>query len=132
MVLMPQQVIDMINRPNTNKVMATVSPDGLPHTIVCGSLMSTAPDTIIVGEAFMYRTVENLEKNRNAEFIVWSGRDAYSIKAVAQERKSEGPEYQRMTELLSKMNMSVTAIWIFKATEVWDESASKNAGDRVV
>ena len=132
MVAMPQQVIDMINHPNTNKVMASVSPEGLPHTIVCGSLMSTDPETIIVGEAFMYRTVQYLEKNPNVEFIVWQGRNAYSVKAVAVERKAEGPEYDRMSTLLGKKNMGVTAVWVFKATEVWDESASKNAGDRVI
>ena len=132
MVEMPQQVVNMINHPNTNKVLATISPDGYPHTIVAGSLMCTDSETIIVGEAFMYRTVQNLERDAHAEFIVWQGRNAYSIKAVAQERKTSGPEFDRMSELLGKMNMSVAAIWVFKAKEVWDESASKNAGDRVI
>ena len=132
MVSMPQQVIDMINHPSTNKVMATVSPEGHPHTIVCGSLMTADPETIVVGEVFMYRTIQNLENDPHVEFIVWKGRDAYSIQAVSMERKTDGPEFVKMHEMLSKMNMEVSAVWTFRAIEVWDESASKNAGEKVV
>ena len=70
MVDMPEPVIRMIKHPDTRKVMATVSPDGEPHMIVCGSLIVTEPDTIIVGEVFMYRASENLKNNPNVEFMV--------------------------------------------------------------
>ena len=35
MVQMPEPVIRMIKHPDTKKVMATVSPEGEPHMIVC-------------------------------------------------------------------------------------------------
>lgn len=132
MVEMPEPVIRMIKHPDTKKVMATVSPDGEPHMIVCGSLMVTEPDTIIVGEVFMYRTVENLRNNPNVEFMVWQGRDAYSIKAVAKSRLDTGPVFDKMSQMLEKMNMTAVAVWVFEATEVWDESVSKNAGTKVI
>lgn len=132
MVEMPEPVIRMIKHPDTKKVMATVSPDGEPHMIVCGSLMVTEPDTIIVGEVFMYRTIENLRNNPNVEFMVWQGRDAYSIKAVAKSRLDTGPVFDKMSQMLEKMNMTAVAVWVFEATEVWDESVSKNAGTKVI
>ena len=132
MVEMPEPVIRMIKHPDTKKVMATVSPEGEPHMIVCGSLMVTEPDTIIVGEVFMHRASEYLQKNPNAEFMVWQGRDAYSIKAVAKSRIDTGPVFDKMSQLLEKMNMALVAVWVFEATEVWDESVSKNAGTKVV
>ena len=132
MVEMPEPVIRMIKHPDTKKVMATVSPDGEPHMIVCGSLMVTEQDTIIVGEVFMYRTVENLRNNPNVEFMVWQGRDAYSIKAVAKSRLDTGPVFNKMSQMLEKMNMTAVAVWVFEATEVWDESVSKNAGMKVI
>lgn len=132
MVEMPEPVIRMIKHPDTKKVMATVSPDGEPHMIVCGSLMVTEPDTIIVGEVFMYRTVENLRNNPNVEFMVWQGRDAYSIKAVAKSRLDTGPVFDKMSQMLEKMNMTAVAVWVFEATEIWDESVSKNAGTKVI
>ena len=132
MVDMPEPVIRMIKHPDTRKVMATVSPDGEPHMIVCGSLIVTEPDTIIVGELFMYRACENLKNNPNVEFMVWQGREAYSIKAVAKSRVDTGPIFDKMAQQLDKMNMTLVAIWVFEAKEVWDESASKNAGSKVI
>ena len=132
MVQMPEPVIRMIKHPDTKKVMATVSPDGKPHMIVCGSLVVTEPDTIIVGEVFMYRACENLKNNPNVEFMVWQGREAYSIKAVAKSRVDTGPIFDKMAQQLDKMNMTLVAIWVFEAKEVWDESASKNAGSKVI
>ena len=132
MVDMPEPVIRMIKHPDTRKVMATVSPDGEPHMIVCGSLMVTDPDTIIVGEVFMYRACENLKNNPNVEFMVWQGREAYSIKAVAKSRVDTGPIFDKMAQQLDKMNMTLAAVWVFEAQEVWDESASKNAGSKVI
>ncbi|MBQ8373386.1 MAG: pyridoxamine 5'-phosphate oxidase family protein [Candidatus Methanomethylophilaceae archaeon] len=132
MVDMPEPVIRMIKHPDTRKVMATVSPDGEPHMIVCGSLIVTEPDTIIVGEVFMYRACENLKNNPNVEFMVWQGREAYSIKAVAKSSVDSGPIFDKMAQQLDKMNMTLVAIWVFEAKEVWDESASKNAGSKVI
>ena len=131
MVQMPEPVIRMIKHPDTKKVMATVSPDGKPHMIVCGSLVVTEPDTIVVGEVFMYRASEYLAKNPNVEFMVWQGRDAYAIKAVAKSRIDTGPIFEKMSQQLDKMNMTLVAVWVFEAQEVWDESASKNCGTKV-
>ncbi len=132
MVLMTEPVIRMIKHPGTNKIMTTVSPEGMPHAIVCGSLDVTEPDTIIAGEAFMYRASEHLRKNPNAEFLVWKGKDAYSIKAVAKARVDVGPIFDRMSAQLEKMGMACAAVWIFEATEVWDEGISSTTGDRVI
>ncbi len=132
MVSMPEPVIRMIRHPDSCKVMSTVSPDGSPHSIVCGSLMVSGDDTIVVGEAFMYRTSENLEHDPRAEFLVWKGKDAYSISAVWTGRKDTGPEFERMEQLLGKMNMDIVSIMTFRVEGVWDESASHNAGNRVV
>lgn len=132
MVEMTEPVIRMIKHPDTHKVMATVSPDGEPHAIVCGSLMVTEPDTIIVGEVFMHRASEYLQKNPDVEFLVWRGRDAYSIKAKAKARLDTGPVYDKMCSLLDRMGMTCVAVWVFEASEVWDESASATSGDRVI
>ena len=38
MVQLTEPIVRMIKHPDTNKVLATASPDGRPHVIVCGSL----------------------------------------------------------------------------------------------
>ncbi len=132
MVVMTEPVIRMIKHPDTSKVLTTVSPDGEPHSIVCGSLMVTEPDTIIVGEVFMYRSAENIRCNPNVEFLVWKGKDAYSIKAVARNRLDSGPEFEKMCSNLDRMNMTCVAVWVFEALEVWNEGISDKTGDRVI
>ena len=63
---------------------------------------------------------------------MWKGKDGYSIRAVAEKRVTEGPEFDRMSELLDRKGMHTVAVWTFRSVEVWDESASKTSGDRVV
>ena len=132
MAKLTEPIVRMIRHPDTRKVMATVTPGGRPHVIVCGSLTTTEDDMIVVGDVYMHRTAENLAGCPAVEFMVWNGRDAYSIVAEARERLTSGPEFDKMTNDLGRMNMDVTAVWLFEPLEVWDESASRTAGTRVI
>ena len=122
----------MIKHPDTHKVLTTVSPDGLPQAIVCASLWIKDDDTIVVAEVFMHRTVEYLNKNPNAEFLIWAGKNAYSIKAVAKERLTEGPIFDKMSAFMDRFNMATVAVWLFEITSVWDESATDTSGQKVI
>jgi hypothetical protein len=122
----------MIKHPDTHKVLTTVSPDGKPHAIVCASLALDGDDTIVVAEVFMHRTCENLLKNHEVEFLVWQGKMGYSIKAHAVNRLTEGEQFDKMCAAMNRFNLTAIAVWEFKVTEIWDESASKSAGTQVV
>lgn len=132
MVKMIPMVVDMLRRPETNKVMSTTSPEGDPHAIVCGSLLVTDNDTIIVGEVYMYATCRNLEHNPKAEFLVWSGKDAFSIQAVVKDRVESGPLLEKMNHNLEKMKMKAVAVWEFNVLSVHDEGISETAGTQIV
>jgi len=132
MVEIPEPVARMVKHPDTHKVLSTVSPEGEPHSIVCASLTMHGNDTIVVAEVYMHRTCENLAKDPRAEFLVWQGKDAYSIKAVAKSRQTEGELFDKMSAAMDKFNLLTVAVWEFEVTEIWDESASISAGDRVV
>ena len=132
MVEIPEPVAKMIKHPDTHKVLTTVSPDGKPHAIVCASLGMDESDKIVVAEVFMLRTVENINNNPNVEFLVWQGKNAYSLKAVACGRQTEGELFEKMSMALDKFNLVTIAVWEFEVTEIWDESASRSAGQKVV
>jgi hypothetical protein len=132
MVQIPEPVARMIMHPDAHKVLSTVTPDGKPHSIVCASLAMDGEDTVIVGEVFMHKTCENLVINPNVEILVWQGKNGYSLKAVTTGRMIEGPQFEKMHAMLEKYNMEAVAVWEFKVLEIWDESASRTAGDRVV
>lgn len=133
MVKMIPKVMDMLKRPDTNKVMSTVSPEGDPHAIVCGSLLVVDEETVIVGEVYMYATCRNLEHSPKAEFLVWSGKDAYSIQTVAASRIESGPLLEKMNHNLEKMKMKAVAVWEFKVQSVYDEGISADtAGTQIL
>ena len=132
MVSMPANIIRMIKHPDTGKVMATVSPAGEPHMIVCGSLTVSGDDTIVVGEAYMFRTAENLAANPVTEFIVWRGKEAYSFKTHVKCRLESGPEFDKMHHELEKMRMETVAVWLFEVDEIWDEGITDTTGKRLV
>lgn len=131
MVKMIPMVMDMLKRPDTHKVMTTVSPEGDPHAIVCGSLLVKDEDTIIVGEVYMYATSRNLENNPKAEFLVWSGKDAFSVQTIAKERIDSGPLLDKMNHNLEKMKMRAVAVWEFSVLSVHDEGVGGKAGTKI-
>ncbi len=132
MVQMLPIVMDMLIRPETHKVMSTVSVDGQPHSIVCGSLIVIDPETIAVGEVNMYTTCKNLETNRKVEFLAWLGREAYGIQAEAVGRITEGPILEKMNQRLNKMNMVAYELWAFRVCSVYDEGVGDLAGTRII
>lgn len=131
MAKMIPMVMDMLKRPETHKVMTTVSPEGDPHAIVCGSLLVTDEETVIVGEVYMYATCRNLEHNPKAEFLVWSGKDAFSIQAVLKARIESGPLLDKMNHNLDKMKMKAVAVLEFNVISVHDEGISGKAGTQI-
>lgn len=130
MVEMIPLIMDMVQRPDTNKVMSTTSPEGKPHVIVCGSLLVPDSETIAVGEVYMYATIKNIESNPNVEFLVWSGKTGYAIKAVVKSRSESGPLLDKMNVYLSRMNMTAVAVWEFKVESVFDAGIGDTAGTK--
>lgn len=131
MVEMLPIVVDMLRRPESHKVLATVSPEGDPHVIVCGTLLVPDAGTIVMGEIGMYTTGRNLSANPICEILVWSGKDAYAVKAMASCRFEAGPMLDRLNQILDKMNVQAVAAWEFKVLSVFDEGMSKSAGTQI-
>lgn len=131
LVQLSEPVVRVLRHPDANKVLSVVSPDGFPHSVVLGAVLVGEDGRIYAGEALMQRASDYLERCPNAEFLAWKGRDGYSIRAVCEGRVTEGPEFERMNELLGRMNMHAASLWAFSPVEVWDESASHTSGDRV-
>ncbi|MBO4569109.1 MAG: PAS domain-containing protein [Candidatus Methanomethylophilaceae archaeon] len=131
MVTMPEPVLRMVVHPETNKTMSTVSPQGEPHCIVCGSLAAIDSDKICVGDVYMYRTGENLAANPLAEFLVWRGREAYSLKAKVVDRLDSGPVFEKVQKTLEKMQMKIECVWVFEVLEIWDEGIGNLTGAQI-
>lgn len=125
-------LIDLIRRPDTNKTMSTVSEDGTPHSIVCGSILVPDPETICVGKIWMRTTGDNLERDPRAEFLVWSGRYAYSIVCDLVPSADDDKSLAKLNEELERKGMRNADLLTFRVRAVYDEGLSDNSGERII
>ena len=131
MVSIPANVIDLLRRPDTVKVMSTSSKDGMPHTIVCGSIFVPDAGTLGVGEVIMKVSSANMRENNKVSFLVLSGAEAYQIDAVVRERQTEGAILDELNVKLERIHLAASAVWLFDVMAVTVASASHEAGKRI-
>lgn len=131
MVDIPKNVLDLMSRPDSVKVLTTACKCAIPHAIVVGSIFSPSDGQFAAGEILMKETVKNLKQNDRATLLVTKGPDAYQIKAKVNARVDSGPMLDQLNANLAKMNMKANAVWVFDAVEVFDEGAGPNAGKKL-
>lgn len=131
MVALPANVIDMLKRPESTKVLVTASSSGQPHAIICGSFFLLDDSTIAVGEVMMYTSKKNMEENKKVTILVASGMEAFDINAVVGERITSGPVLDGLNSNMEKLHLHANAVWTFKVDSVFCESAGPSAGKKI-
>lgn len=129
-VQLSQELIDLIEAPDTSKVLATVDAKGLPHV--------TVEQSLHVGEDGNLHYLEPLETsraNRNLVSSLWfdravsigvrgkSGR-AFQIKGKPVKALITGALFQRHYSALREKlgDVDLAAVWIIEPQEVTDET----------
>ena len=131
MVALPKEVIDLINAKEATKLLVTVSSEGQPHAIVCGSIFATPDGKAGVGEILMKRASKNLKDTGKAALSVAAGPKAYELILKNPARADSGPVFDDMKAKMAAVNLPCFAVWTFDVVEVWDESAGPSAGTKV-
>jgi hypothetical protein len=131
MVALPKEVIDLINAKEATKLLVTVSSEGQPHAIVCGSIFATPDGKAGVGEILMKRASKNLKDTGKAALSVAAGPKAYELILKNPARADSGPVFDDMKAKMAAVNLPCFAVWTFDVAEVWDESAGPSAGTKV-
>lgn len=131
MVKIPPNVLDLLRRPDSNKTMSTVSENGLSHSVVCGSLMVPDDETIGVGRVWLRTTGKNLSRDPRAEFLVWSGKNAFSIECTLKGSIGDVDAIQSLRDKLGNMNMDVNRVWLFSVDAIYDQGISDTTGQKI-
>jgi hypothetical protein len=135
MVKMPDEVVEAINNQKNSKILATVGPDGAPHAIQAGSIGAPSNEMMIAGAILMKRTGINLEAMKRdgklASFLVLDGPKSYEVRCTVGDFVTSGPMFDAMSERLKQMGMTLQGVWTFTPVEVWNESASMEAGTKM-
>lgn len=136
MVTLPDEVFSAINDPKAGKVLATVRPDGNAHIISVGSIIAPSPNMIAFGAILMKETGKNLESmkksSRMVSILVTSALKSYQVRGVIKDFVTSGPLFDKMNEELAKMGMKANGVWTIEPAEVWNQSASYEAGKKMV
>lgn len=128
----PEKVLNLLNDPSASKVLTSISTEGIPHSIVVGSIMAPNDETICAAEVLMKKTAENLKTNKNIAVLTVKGKESYLVNAMVAERKTEGDLFNKVSDQMKKAGMPMSALWIFNPTTVYDQSAGPTAGTQIV
>ena len=131
MVAVPSNIIDLLNQKETTKVLVTVSSEGQPHAIVCGSIFATPDGKAGVGEILMKRASKNLKETGKAALSITAGPKSFELVLSNPARADSGPLFEDMKAKMAALNLPCFAVWTFDVKEVWDESAGPSAGSKI-
>lgn len=131
MVSVPNNVIELFKNPAAVKLLITSCKCGQPHAIVCGSIVPVDAETFAVGEVLMKRSAEYMKDNKKVELVAVAGPQSFGVEATVGDRVTSGPLFDVMNENLAKHKLHANAVWTFKVTAVYDESAGPTAGKKI-
>ena len=76
-------------------IIATVTPEGLPHMTLLTSVMTVKPDQLVVGEFCQGKSKEYMQQNSKIGFAILTlDKKLWRGKALWTHLKKEGPEYE--------------------------------------
>jgi hypothetical protein len=134
-VKIPDEVVNAINNEKNPKILATVGADGAPHAIQAGSIRAPSNEMMIVGAILMKRTGKNLEAmksdNKMASFLVLDGMKSYEVRCRVGDFVTSGPLFDTMSEKMKQVGLTVQGVWTFSPVEVFNQSASYEAGTKM-
>ena len=135
MVKIPDEVVKAINNEKNPKILATVGADGAPHAIQAGSIRAPSNEMVIVGAILMKKTGKNLEAmkrdNKMASFLVLDGMKSYEVRCRVGDFVTSGPLFDTMSEKMKQVGLTVQGVWTFSPVEVFNQSASYEAGTKM-
>jgi len=136
MVSIPSEPLKLLNDPKSIKIVSTKTEDGNVHAIHVGSVTAPDPSTIAFGAILMKKTGKNLEnmkrKSELASVLIVKERSSFEIRASVKDYQMSGPLFDKMNEDLKKIGLAARGVWLLEPKDVWDQSASYEAGKRLV
>lgn len=129
---MPENVMNLLNDKEASKVLTTVDLNGIPHSIVVGSIMAPTEDMLCAAEVLMKKTAKNLETNKNIAVLTVKGTESYLVNATVVKRQISGDLFDTVAEELKKVGLPTQAVWTFEPTAIFDQSAGPNAGTQIL
>jgi len=130
----PPRVMDLINNPQSIKILSTCSAENSLHSVPLGSLSAPSSRSIVFAKIMANETHANLENAQKSGGIVSvlavKGKEAYQVRCRPMAFDTSGPEFQAMRAKLSP-EMPLHGVWLLEPVEVINQSPGPDAGKRM-
>lgn len=136
-IALTQDAIDLLNDPETSKVLATIDADGFPHVVTKQSLQA-GPD----GNVHLLQGLESSATNRNLVRAIWyggkvaiglRGKDGRSIqiKGAPIHNHITGPLFQEHYVKLRERrgDVDLAGVWVIAPETIIDETPARRGSE---
>jgi uncharacterized protein len=134
MAVMLKEIIDLINDPQSSKVLATSDVVGKVNVVPKGSLAAIDDETLVFADIMGDKTNANLKNNSKVAVAVFKMQIppvGYQIKGSFQGFKTSGPIFDNVASQIKKiLRFDVRSVGVIRVEEVYS-AAPPNPGARI-
>ena len=130
-ITISNEVKEIINSPDTLKVLATVSREGVPHVVFKGSIKVNEEGLIeyleiIESSQTNKNMVNSIWFNKTVAINVFQNKRSFQIKGKVKQSIIAGRKFEeRYIQIKEKKNVDLSAIYLIEPEEIQEESFEK-------
>lgn len=134
MAYMTQACMDMIN--NAYAAAFSTCSDDVPNVVPVSMKQAMDPETVMISDQYMNKTLANLKANPKAALSVWDEEGGFQVKGTIT-YENEGPRYEQVAaqvkDILSSMGYDFTSkgVCFLYVEEVYSVTPGEHAGARL-
>ena len=132
MVEITEDILELLDDPETQIVLATASDDSVPNAVPMRNVWVVDDDRIALGDVFFDKTRENIESNGQISLSIWRDTEGYQLKGECKEIKSSGALFEEKKEMLAeKMDLDLKALCIAEIEDIFSTTPGPGAGEKI-
>lgn len=132
MAEMSTEVVAALSDPSALKVVATISPAGVPNAVIVATVFPLDPKTIIFADLKLGKTKENLLQNRRFTVAVLRpSLDSYQVRGTFNRFEERGQVTDMIAEKVFEMSRLQPRGIVYGAVEEVYSTSLSNPGTRL-
>ena len=136
MAAMTDRMMELFNKVPA-AVLVTATTDGTPNAVPVGAKKIIDPETILISDQFLNKTLANMKANPKVAVTYWEGHEGYQIKGTVTIETS-GERFDETAKWIDDMSakagfpLKCKGAVILKIDEIYGVSPGPGAGKKLV
>jgi predicted pyridoxine 5'-phosphate oxidase superfamily flavin-nucleotide-binding protein len=127
-VNIPKEVVEVLNAPDSVKILATADEKGMPNAVPVYSIVPIRDDTVAFAEIFIMHTKQNLAKNKNVNLTVFKASStAYQLKGTFDGFQTSGQLFDNFAKKMAERKMPMKSVGLIKINKVFAASPGQGS-----